>query len=127
MWQGGDILVLDRTSRYAVCTCGNLSHVTRIAVSFAVFGSFCRILRDTDSCQQNSVSIVLLRICVCELNSEHLRPAHIYDLYVFVSIFSSRTEAPNANQKVSKRNQATRFGMYAARRWSESTRVLRIQ
>ena len=122
MWQGGVFFEARLLCRFNV-----VSRVTHIIVGGSVFGSFCRIPRDTDSYQQNSVLIVLLRICVCELNSEHLCPAHIYDLCFFVSIFSSRTEAPSASQKVSKRNQATRFGMYAARRWSESTCVLRIQ
>ena len=80
MWQGRDILILDRTSRQVVCTCGNASHVTYTAFSNAVFGSFCRIPRDT-------YSIFLLRICVCELNSEHVYPAHICALcFVFVCL-----------------------------------------
>ena len=83
MWQGGGKLVLDRTSRLQVVgACGNAFHVTRIAVSGAVFGSFCRIPRDTDSRQRNRVLIFLLRICVCELNSEHVYPAHLHDVYV---------------------------------------------
>ena len=52
---------LDRTSRLQVVgACGNAFHVTRIAVSGAVFGSLCRTPRDTDSRQRNSVLIFLL-------------------------------------------------------------------
>ena len=39
-------------------------------------------------------------------------------LLFFVWIFSSRTESPSASQKVSKRNQAMRFGLSVAKRWS---------
>ena len=87
MWQGRDILILDRASRQMVCTYGNASHVTCAAFSNAVFGSFCRIPRYT-------YSIFLLRTCVCELNSEHVYPPHNCDLYFSFGSFRLALKPP---------------------------------
>ena len=85
---------LDRTDRLVVRTCGNASCVRHIAVSSPVCGSVCRAPHGTCSCEYFNVLIFLSRICVCEPNSKHVYPAHIYDLCFLFGSFRLALKAP---------------------------------